>query len=150
MATDSTPVFVDTNVLVYAKLARSAMHLTAVDALRNLDREGADLWISRQVLREYLAAMTRPGTLTDEIPLSALTDDVRVFSAQLQIAEDGPAVTERLLALMLATPVGGKQVHDANIVATMHVHGITRLLTHNTGDFNRFAGEIVLLPLAQV
>ena len=102
--TDSSPVFVDTNVLVYAKLAKSPMHVMAVDALRNLEREGAVLWISRQVLREYLAAMTRPGTLTDEIPVSALANDVRAFSAQLQIAEEGPAVTERLLDLLLPQP----------------------------------------------
>ena len=45
--TASSPVFVDTNVLIYAKLAKSPMHGTAVDALRNLERAGVELWISR-------------------------------------------------------------------------------------------------------
>ena len=39
---------------------------------------------------------------------------------------------------------GGKQVHDANIVATMLAHGETRLLTFNTADFRR------LVPLIEV
>jgi predicted nucleic acid-binding protein len=39
-------------------------------------------------------------------------------------------------------PIGGKQVHDANIVATMLVYGIPCLLTHNAKDFERF-GDIV-------
>ena len=34
--------------------------------------------------------------------------------------------------------IGGKQVHDANIIATMKVYDIPALLTHNTEDFERF------------
>jgi len=33
----------------------------------------------------------------------------------------------------------GRQVHDANVVATMLEHGIRRLLTFNAADFRRFA-----------
>jgi predicted nucleic acid-binding protein len=32
----------------------------------------------------------------------------------------------------------GKQIHDANIVATMLAHGILTLLTDNIGDFVRW------------
>jgi predicted nucleic acid-binding protein len=38
--------------------------------------------------------------------------------------------------------VAGRQVHDANIVATMLANGITRLLTFNVADFRRFAALI--------
>jgi predicted nucleic acid-binding protein len=63
------------------------------------------------------------------------------------VAEDGPRVTDRLLRLLLTIPVGGAQIHDANIVATMEVYGIGRLLTHNTTDFARFGGLITVVPL---
>jgi len=43
--------------------------------------------------------------------------------------------------------MGGRQVHDANIVATMQVYGITHLLTHNTDDFARFAHLITVVLL---
>ncbi|MBO1348300.1 MAG: hypothetical protein EBE86_013325 [Hormoscilla sp. GUM202] len=43
--------------------------------------------------------------------------------------------------------IGGAQVHDANIVATMLVYGIGELLTNNVDDFNRFSELIV--PLAE-
>ena len=56
--------------------------------------------------------------------------------------EDGPAVTQELIALCRAVPLGGRQVHDANIVATMLAHGETRLLTFNTADFTRFQPRI--------
>ncbi len=47
-------------------------------------------------------------------------------------------------------PIGGRQIHDANIVATMLAHGIPRLLTNNPGDFQRFAAHITVIPLAAV
>ena len=48
---------------------------------------------------------------------------------------------------MEAISVGGRQVHDANIVATMQAYGIRHLLTHNTDDFIRFSGLITVLPV---
>ena len=80
MTTTASPVFIDTNILVYANLALSPWHTQAVQRLTTLDAEGTPLWVSRQVLREYLAAMTRPGELTGTIPLSALVNDVRYFA----------------------------------------------------------------------
>ena len=56
-----TDVFVDTNVLIYAEESLSAHHAAARACLIRLEAEGAVLWISRQVLREYLAVMTRPS-----------------------------------------------------------------------------------------
>ena len=48
---------------------------------------------------------------------------------------------------MSTITIGGKQVHDANIVATMQAHGLRRLLTHNTADFARFGALIQVEPL---
>ncbi|MCC5625260.1 type II toxin-antitoxin system VapC family toxin, partial [Nostoc sp. CHAB 5715] len=64
-----------------------------------------------------------------------------------RLVEENLLVTDRLLTLMEEVPSGGKQVHDANIVATMLVYGIPQLLTHNIGDFARFSGLITVLPL---
>jgi predicted nucleic acid-binding protein len=147
---DTSPVFVDTNILVYAKLAKSPWHSSAVTALRTLTSQGVELWISRQVLREYLVAMSRPNTLSEDIPTSSLADDVSAFAGQFRVAEDGPEVTEQLLAHVVAANVRGKQIHDANIVATMRVYGIRRLLTHNVRDFTRFAESVSVMALDDI
>ena len=139
-------VFVDTNVLVYADQARSSFHRPARAALRRLEQEGAELWLSRQVLREYLVVVTRPGP-SGEAPLSrdAAAEAVEAFARVYRVAEDGPLAMEALLRLMREIAVDGRQVHDANIVATMLAHGIERLLTFNTGDFQRYRGRIAVL-----
>ncbi|UBF24522.1 hypothetical protein K9N68_22915 [Kovacikia minuta CCNUW1] len=46
-------------------------------------------------------------------------------------------------------PTGGRQIHDANIVATMQTYGVQNLLTHNTADFDRFSQVITVLPLIE-
>jgi hypothetical protein len=46
------------------------------------------------------------------------------FLTVYALAEDGPVVTAKLLTLLPRVSIGGKQVHDANIVATMLAHGI--------------------------
>jgi hypothetical protein len=56
--------------------------------------------------------------------LDALAD-VAGFTNNFEILEDGPAVGAQLLQLCRTVPVAGRQVHDANIVATMLVHGET-------------------------
>jgi len=143
-------VFIDTNVLVYAQLTESPWYSLAEEWLQRLNDEGVELWISRQTLREYLAAMTKPNALTKPIPIVSLINDVRYFADRFQVAEDGTHITETLLGLLEHISVGGKQIHDANIVATMLVYGISRLLTHNVDDFKRFAHLIEVLPLVQV
>ena len=56
-----------------------------------------------------------------------------------------PLVTDNLLALCREVSVGGRQIHDANIVATMLAHGERRLLTFNVSDFRRFEGRLELM-----
>ena len=63
----------------------------------------------------------------------------------LEILEDGPVVTESSITLCREVSVGGSQIHDANIVATMLAHGERRLLTFNTSDFRRFGDRIELV-----
>ena len=43
--------------------------------------------------------------------------------------------------LVVTYDVSGVQVHDARLVALMIVHGVTHVLTFNTRDFARYAGE---------
>jgi predicted nucleic acid-binding protein len=145
--TAGDPVFVDTNVLVYANTATAPWHLEAQAALQSFRASAAELRISRQILREYLATLSRTQSFSSPVPALTLIADIIRFQSQFRIAEDGPAVTSSLLALLKSIPIGGKQVHDANIVATMQTHGLRRLSTHNTADFARFGHLIQIEPL---
>jgi predicted nucleic acid-binding protein len=70
-----------------------------------------------------------------------------VLARDFDILEDGPAVWDQILDLCRRFDFGGRQVHDANIVATMLAHGERRLLTFNGGDFRRFGALIQVIAL---
>lgn len=145
--TDAEPLCLDTNILVYAHFRSAPWHREAQEALARYAAAGAVRWVSRQILREYLVAVTRPQHFQQPQPLERALADVRDFQQRFQVANEGPEVTERLLALLTAVPTHGRRIHDVNIVATMLVYGIRRLLTHNTDDFVRFAACIEVIPL---
>ena len=96
-------------------------------------------------MREYLAVVTRPQTWPVSITRQEALDDVSRLIGSFEILEDGPVVTEYLVALCREVPAGGRQIHDANIVATMLAHGERRLLTFNVSDFRRYGDRIELV-----
>ena len=138
-------MFIDTNVLVMSRITRAPGHDAARAILERAFRDPEPLSISRQVIREYLSVVTRPQTWPVGITRAEAFDDVSRLIGSFEILEDGPAVTESLVALCLEVPVGGRQIHDANIVATMLAHGERRLLTFNTADFQRYSDRIELV-----
>ena len=142
MTTDAKRVFVDTNILTSALLPESPRYFHARGILRRLAEADAEVWISRQVIREYLATMTRYEQKWSNVTRAALIDAVRTLERHYFVAEELPIVAEQLYFLLGQVPTGGKQVHDANIVATMIAYDVRTLLTYNLDDFKRFGGFI--------
>lgn len=137
--------FIDANILIYLRVTTSTFHVAAVAAVDGYTLAGVVIWISRQVLREFLSAATRgPNPLLT--PAEAIAA-VNGFLSRYLLAEDGADVTAELLALLARVPCGGKQVHDANIAATMIARHVPNILTNNPGDFTRFAPPITVIPL---
>lgn len=130
--------FIDTNILIYANVATAPFHEQALNAIKAAQQAGRPLWISRQVIREFIAVRTRPQTFAHPSTVEQIIERVHYLEELFQVADDTSAVTSRLVKLIGDIQIGGKQVHDANVVATILAYGIPSLLTHNTGDFKRF------------
>ncbi len=140
-------MFVDTNVLVRARFKSAPEHATARRLLQQAGGSGEAIRISRQVLREYLATVTRPQSWSRPVAMEAALAHVAALEAAFDILEDGPRVTEVLATLCRDVAVAGRQVHDANIAATMLAHGERRLLTFNASDFRRYGERIELVDV---
>ena len=138
-------MFVDTNILVNARILEAPHHEVARAGLESALRGPEPLRISRQVMREYLAVVTRPQPWPVPITRGEALDDIGRLNRVFEVLEDGPRVTEALVTLCRDFEVGGRQVHDANIVATMLAHGERRLLTFNGADFRRYEQRIELV-----
>ena len=143
-------MFVDTNILVAARFVTAPAHVTACHYLDRIGNGGEPLHISRQIVREYLVAVTRPQSWSAALTIDdALSDASRLISS-FTVLEDGPNVMATLVALCREVPVAGKQIHDANIAATMLAHGERLLLTLNVKDFRRYGERIELVDMEGV
>jgi predicted nucleic acid-binding protein len=131
---------IDTSVL--GRLANKAdiQFPFADGAVARLRARGEILHITAQNLVEFRNAATRPRALNG-LGMSiqdAETESAgfeRLFPLLAETADIFPAWK----ALVGATKVIGKQVHDARLVAVCHVHKVTHLLTLNTTHFAALA-----------
>ncbi len=139
--------FVDTNILLRAFVTEMQLHGEANELLKHLLSEDAELWINGQVIREFIVQVTHPRTLIVPLTIAQVVTEVNAFKPIFSIADETAAVREKLLELLEEYPTAGKQVHDANIVATMLAYGIETLITLNTADMKRFSDKIKLVSL---
>lgn len=141
-------VFLDTNIVLRAFHDDFAEH-TRVRAL--FDRfiaEDTQIYISRQVIREYLVQATHPRTFVEPLPPDSLSQHVQQIKRICSVLDETERVTDQLMQLIKDYPTRGKQIHDANIVATMLAYELDTLLTLNVADFKRFSNEITLVSPA--
>lgn len=140
-------VFLDTNIVLRYLNQELAEHEQVRKRVEQFSDDGDELWISRQIIREYLAQLTRPGFLAQLPAIDQVTTQIEGMKRLFQIADDTETVTRQLLNLVRRYPTGGKQVHDANIVATMLAYGIDTLLTLNVDDLKRFGDRIKIVSI---
>lgn len=138
----------DTNVLLAATDEARHEHEHAVAALNVWPASGMVLYTSGQILREYLVVATRS---IDNNGLGLRRQDaianVRALRTRLNLLVEDAKVSERLLGLLDGIECAGKQIHDANVVATMLVYGIDTVVTINTRDFARFDKRVRVVGL---
>ncbi|MFN0175571.1 MAG: type II toxin-antitoxin system VapC family toxin [Saprospiraceae bacterium] len=140
-------IFIDTNILVYANNSLSPFCTAARTKLNDAMATYENLWVSRQVFREFAVIVTREMLAAGNPDFVKLESVIQQFERDFFVAEDSSKVTAQWLSLLKQTKSAGKQVHDTNIVATMLIHDIDSVLTNNVSDFQRFSHLITIVPM---
>lgn len=146
VTTDADHCVIDTNVLVYSTVEDSPWFEESRSWLGRLSKDGFVLCITNQIVREYLVILTRGRVFETVFSIDEALKELASVSASLRILTESQETPSILLDLLRKYQVAGKQVHDANIVATMISHNVQRLATYNKKDFVRFK-EVELLTL---
>jgi predicted nucleic acid-binding protein len=117
------------------------------EAVKALRYRGETMFITAQTLVEFWNAATRPRDRNGfgYTPAEAYTEIQRVRPF-FEFAAERPEIFDEWLRIVVQSGVSGVQVHDARLVAVMHVHGITHLLTLNPRDFRRYKSVTVVHP----
>jgi predicted nucleic acid-binding protein len=141
-------VMLDANVLLAATDESRAEHRDALKVLNDWAAGHTDLCTSGQVLREYLSVATRSADQNGlGLNLPDALGNVRAIRERTTLLTEDTKVADRLLGLLADVECRGKQVHDANLVATMLVHDIGAVVTMNLEDFARFERHVSLIRL---
>ena len=148
LATAPDRVMLDANVLLAATDEGRAEHRDALKVLNGWAAGLTDLCTSGQVLREYLSVATRsPEQNGLGLDLRDALGNVRAIRGRTTLLAEDSQVADRLLGLLADVACRGHQVHDANLVATMLVHGIGAVVTMNQADFARFERHVTVIRL---
>ncbi len=142
---------IDTSILVRLANTTDPEHALATTAIVELHRRGESLQIAPQNLIEFRNVATRPtqvnglGFTPDEADIQS-TDFEMTFS----LLDESPDIFLAWKQIVQRLAIIGKQVHDARLVAICQVHGLSHVLTFNSGHFQRLAtatpGLIIVEP----
>ncbi|MCM0021307.1 MAG: type II toxin-antitoxin system VapC family toxin [Tagaea sp.] len=141
-------MLVDTNVLVFATQATSPRHASARARLSLALNDERRLFVTPQILREYLSVVTRFSGLERPLSGALAIERVAQFRRLFDLLPETGRSQEILEDFVARGICSGRLVHDANIAATMLANGVTRILTDNGADFRRFAPDIETVDLA--
>lgn len=140
-------VLIDSNILLRLAQPAHPQCPVAASATAALRKSGADLCLAPQNLVEFWVVSTRPLANNGlEMHPAKIAGEIRRLRGLFRLLEGKMGVADSWEALVTKFLVVGKHAHDANLVATMQVHGVKQLLTFNGADFKRFDGVEVIEP----
>jgi predicted nucleic acid-binding protein len=142
-------VLIDTSTLLRTLQPSHPQRDIARVAIKALTARGHDLYIVPQNLVELWVVATRP-VAQNGLGLSTTEAAVELMrlKSMFPLLPDTPAIYPVWESLVIQYRVSGKPAHDARLVAAMHVHGLTTILTFDKTGFSRYAGIEVLHPAA--
>jgi predicted nucleic acid-binding protein len=141
-------VLLDSNVLIRWAQRESPSFRIVGMAIKQLMRSQIDPCYTSQNLGEFWNVLTRPAD-RNGFGFSPAIADVRAgeIESAFRLLPDIPAVHIEWRQLLVIHSISGVQVHDARLVAAMHVHRVNRILTFNTRDFVRFTDVEAIHPI---
>jgi predicted nucleic acid-binding protein len=138
-------VFLDSNILLRLAQPVHPHHPLAQSAVATLHDRGVHLCMVPQTVYEFWVVATRPLTVNGlGLTVSDSQAEVARFKRMFPLLPDLGGLFSEWEKIVYSGKVSGRQAHDARLVAAMHTHGLTELLTFNGSDFRRFPGVTVL------
>jgi predicted nucleic acid-binding protein len=140
-------VLLDTNIMARCVEPGHTQFQVAIDAVAALRAKQDVLCLVPQVVYEFWVVGTRPIAVNGLGRTAAeMAGELLALRKLFVFLDDVPGIFAQWEKLVTTTGILGKGAHDARLVASMLVHGVTHLLTFNDQDFARFPGITVLTP----
>ena len=138
----------DTNILIQLAVAAHAQ-FDATTKLFEAETERGELFaVAPLVVTEFLHAVSDARRFNPPMPQTVALDWIEGFLTlpqvrTIQTKENSLQVT---FQWMRQFQLGRKRILDTHLAATLHTHGISRLMTSNPRDFSVFQVFEIITP----
>jgi predicted nucleic acid-binding protein len=140
-------LLIDTSALLRTLQPGHPQREIVQSAIKFLTAHGRDLHIVPQNLIELWVVATRPVEQNGlGMTPSAAASELARIKTTFYLLPETPAIYSAWERLVIQHQVYGKPAHDARLVAAMHVHGLTAILTFDRTGFSRYPGITVVDP----
>jgi predicted nucleic acid-binding protein len=137
----------DTNILLRMSKRRDPTYAQVRTALRALRSKGARLRFTSQNLAEFWNVCTRPADQNGfGLSIAETNQRAQLIESTFTLLPDNEQIHGEWRRLVVTHSVVGVKVHDARLVAAMHIHGVPHLLSLDAHDFARYPGITVIHP----
>jgi len=145
------PIFLDSNILVYAVNEKSPYYAGARAILDVINKGELRVCLSPQVLGEFYAVITNPRKLERALSPQEAAGVVERFLSSNAVLKLYPQKSTLGLTLKLVKhyQIKALDFFDAQIVATMLDNGVTTIYTVNEQDLAKFEEIKAVNPFKQ-
>jgi len=141
-------ILVDSNILLRSVQTHHPYYSLVERAFSILRVRNETLNVAVQNLVEFWAVATRPEGSENGLGMTTETamKELAVLKDLFPLLPEPSGLYEEWERLVTTYRVAGKNTHDAHLVATMKLNGISTILTFNVQDFTRFDGIEAVHP----
>jgi len=139
---------IDTNILIYARVAAAPLHARAVSFLESL-ADDSGVVIAELVLVELYMALRNPAILQPPLEAPAAAAECQMLRAHPHWAlAEHAEVMEAVWRDAAAAGFARRRIIDVRLARTLIAHGVTDFATANERDFQGLGFARVWNPLA--
>jgi len=138
---------IDTNLLLRLSDQTSPDRALTEQAITKLKLRGDVPCITTQNLIEFWSVVTRPRNVNGfDWTTQQAEAEIKLLLNKFPLLPDPSDVLTHWLRLVAQYDIKGRRPHDARLAVVMLSHGVTHLLTFNTGDFASFTNISLVHP----
>jgi len=139
-------ISIDTNILLYARIARSPFHRAARTYLESIS-ESHHVAIAELVLVELYLALRNPTLFSTPLTASQAVKECHYFRnhPKWQLIENADVMNDVWKQASHAH-FSRRKIIDVRFAKTLQAHGVTEFVTANTKDFENLGFKKVWSP----
>ena len=131
---------IDTSILIALAIRTHAHRSATIDCTQREYNQGCRFILAPLVISEFLHVVSDTKQMNPAMTIAQATQWIEswIQSTHTLRVYGNDESNDLCFRWLRDYNLGRKRIHDTQLAAILHVHGVDRLLTHNAKDFRVF------------